>query len=191
MKKMIVSLVSGLLFYLMPGAQLCASPHIATLTIEGKVFINTVPPEWNRVETEEPSVYKFIHDSGKRECFLKFSCYKSTIEKEVLASEWTRFAESLFGKIFWKDSRFHPYGLFDEDPTTTTVFFVMERDTTIDTVFIRADRESSADTCCRTMIVINKIDRASFDAKTALDLPMKDGLVFCQNIAFIDAVKNK
>jgi hypothetical protein len=191
MKKMVVSLLSGLLFYLMPGAQLCASPHIATLTIEGKVFINTVPPEWNRVETEEPLVYKFVHDSGKRECFLKFTCYKSTIEKEVLASEWTRFAESLFGKEFWKDSHFHHYGLHDEDPTKATLFFTWERGTTLECVFIRADRESSADTCCRTMILIYKMNKATFDVKTVLDLFVKDGVVFFQNIAFINTVKNK
>jgi len=191
MRKMIVSLLSGLLFYLIPSTQLCASGQIASLNIEGKVFVNSVPPQWKRVETDKPSVYKFVHDSGKRECYLKFSCYGSTIEKDALGMEWLRFAESIFGEDFWKDSHFHPYGLFDKDPTKMTVFFVFERGATMESVFIKADRESSADTCCRTMIVINKIDKANFNVKTALDLPVKDGLVFFQNITFIDTVKNK
>jgi hypothetical protein len=35
------------------------------------------------------------------------------------------------------------------------------------------------------------MNKATFDVKTVLDLFVKDGVVFFQNIAFINTVKNK
>jgi hypothetical protein len=191
MKKMLVSLLAGLLFYLMPGAQLCATQQIASLNIEGKVFVNSVPPQWNRAESKEPSLFKFVHDSEKRECFLKFSCYNGIVDQEVLGAELVRLGESLFGVKFWKDSRFRPFGLSDKDPMNVTIFFMWDRGTTIESVIIRVDREPYANTCCRAMMLINKVDKDIFDVEKDFDLLVKDGVSFVQNITFIDRGKNK
>jgi hypothetical protein len=137
-----------------------------------------------------PCDYKFIHEDGRRECFLMFTCYKDTAQKDDLWYDCTSLAKSLYGEKFWDDSHFQSYGLSEEGNTSLTIFFTWERDTTIESVILRADRESSINKCTQTMMLINKADKTGFNKKAAFDLNADDCVSFITNIKFIDNGKN-
>jgi hypothetical protein len=54
-----------------------------------EIFVNT-PKNWKNIENvAEPVSYKFIHESGDRECYLAFKCYRFQPDRrEIFLTSW-------------------------------------------------------------------------------------------------------
>ncbi len=137
----------------------CAESDIRTLNIEGDVFVSTTPTGWKRVKAEEPFVWKFIHESGKRECFITCSCWNGQVGKQDLLHELFDIAEGLYGNNFWDKPNYQGGSIYDEQTDRVFFFFEWDKGDIIERVHIVIFQDFSKKNCCKSMVFVSKLEK--------------------------------
>ncbi len=158
----------------------------------GNTFIT--PDHWTRVPSSIPSSYKFMHESGKQEGYIRVTpcdCDRE-LNRTDLTNEMYSVGIALFGEEFWNKPNFQQGFLVNDIDDLGTWGFLWHTTDEIESVFIVVGPEHEEQYFLNkttiinkklvTFCIINKQNKKDFNLNNTVKDMLKDVRLFAESM---------